>query len=197
MPLKKSTTTGQIASVHTCNRRQQDPLLCSKMVAGLGGEGSDGHEVADRPSRDHSSFSKLSFTWNTFSIPWIWGVFSCSMRKWKEFWDLSFFSFLSYKHEETALSKKAAKLGQPWDISSLNFWLFFSVLCGFLLSHLMKIALSIATLHRDMADLGFFLKQYCLSWNWTESPTPFYSHSSVTPVLAGSPDGMWWHVRTP
>lgn len=57
----------------------------------------------------------------------------------------------------------------------------------------MKIALSIATPHRDMAGFGFFLKQYCLSWNWKEF-SPSFSHSSITPVLAGSLEGMWGHL---
>lgn len=44
-----------------------------------------------------------------------------------------------------------------------------------------------------MAGFGFFLKQYCLSWNWTEF-SPSFSHSSITPVLAGSLEGMWGHL---
>lgn len=44
-----------------------------------------------------------------------------------------------------------------------------------------------------MAGFGFFLKQYCLSWNWKEF-SPSFSHSSITPVLAGSLEGMWGHL---
>lgn len=44
----------------------------------------DGCEIVDVPSGDDSSFSKLSFIWTIFSIPWILGMFSHSMGKWKE-----------------------------------------------------------------------------------------------------------------
>lgn len=83
MPLKKSTTTDETASVHTFNRRTS-LLPRSKMTVGLGGEGGDGPEVTDVPSGDPSSFSTLAFLWTISSIPWILGMFSHSMGKRKE-----------------------------------------------------------------------------------------------------------------
>lgn len=113
--------------------KQQDPLHRSKMVLVLGGGGDDGHVIPDVPSGNHSSFSKSSFIWNICSMNFR-HVFSFSGKmEGIGHWDLSFFSFLSYKHEETALSKNATKLGQPRDISSLHsshFSMFYVASCS-------------------------------------------------------------------
>lgn len=134
MPLKKSTATAWTASMQTFNREATRFATLFQDGTGVGrGRWWWTCDPPDMPSGNHSSFSKSSFIWNICSMN-LRHVFSFSGKmEGIGHWDLSFFSFLSYKHEETALSKNATKLGQPRDISSLHsshFSMFYAASCS-------------------------------------------------------------------